>query len=168
MRPNPDPSPLAITGAVPSDVPVILQFIRELAEYEQLRHRVIATEASLERWLFGSAPVAEAVIARLGGEPVGFALFFPNFSTFLGKPGIYLEDLFVREAARGKGVGHALMAHLARVAVERGWGRVEWAVLDWNAAAIRFYRGLGADLLEDWRLCRLTGDALERAARPIA
>jgi len=160
-----DPSPLEIVPAVLSDVPVILQFIRELAEYERLRHRVIASEASLERWLFGPAPVAEAVIARIAGEPVGFALFFPNFSTFLGKPGIYLEDLFVRERARGKGVGRALMTHLARTAVERGWGRVEWAVLDWNAPAIRFYRGLGADLLEDWRICRLTGEALERTAR---
>ena len=111
--------------------------------------------------------MAEAVVARFAGEPVGFALFFANFSTFLGKPGIYLEDLFVREAARGKGVGRALMAHLARVAVERGWGRVEWAVLDWNAPAIRFYRGLGADLLEDWRICRLTGEALDRTARGV-
>jgi GNAT superfamily N-acetyltransferase len=165
MPSAPDPSPLQIVPAVLSDVPVILQFIRELAEYERLQHRVVATEASLERWLFGPAPVAEAVMARMDGVPVGFALFFPNFSTFLGKPGIYLEDLFVQERARGRGVGHALMAHLARTAVERGWGRVEWAVLDWNAPAIRFYHGLGADLLEDWRICRLTGDALERVAR---
>jgi GNAT superfamily N-acetyltransferase len=143
---------------------VILQFIRELADYERLEHRVTATEADIERWLFGPASVAEAVIARIGGEPVGFALFFPNFSTFLGKPGIYLEDLFVREHARGRGVGRALMTYLARLAVERGWGRVEWAVLDWNAPAITFYRGLGADLLEDWRMCRLTGEALRRVA----
>lgn len=165
MPVQPAASPLRIVPAVVEDVPAILQFIRELAVYERLEHRVVTTEAALETWLFGPQKLAEAVIARLDGEAVGFALFFPNFSTFLGKPGIYLEDLFVREHVRGRGIGRALIAHLARVAVERGWGRVEWAVLDWNAPAIKFYRGLGADVLENWRVCRLTGDALASVAR---
>ena len=156
---------LSIEPAVPDDVPLVLEFIRELAEYEKLADRVVATEADLRRWLFGEKPVAEAVIAREGGTALGFALFFPVFSTFLGRPGIYLEDLFVREAARGQGVGRALLTYLATLAVGRGWGRVEWAVLDWNAPAIAFYRRLGAEVLEHWRVCRLTGQALERLGR---
>ena len=156
---------LSIEPAVADDVPLVLEFIRELAEFEKLADRVVATEADLRRWLFGGNPVAEAVIAREGGTALGFALFFPVFSTFLGRPGIYLEDLFVREAARGQGVGRALLTYLAKLAVGRGWGRVEWAVLDWNAPAIAFYRRLGAEVLEHWRVCRLTGQALERLGR---
>ena len=156
---------LTIDPATPDDVPLVLTFIRELAEYEELSDRVVVTEADLQRWMFGERRVAEAVIARQDGAPVGFALFFPVFSTFLGRPGIYLEDLFVREPARGRGTGRALVTYLARLAVSRGWGRVEWAVLDWNTAAIGFYRRLGAEMLDDWRICRLTGHALERLGR---
>ena len=156
---------LTIVPAAPDEVPLVLAFVRELAEYEKLSNRVVATEADLRRWLFGDQRVAEAVIARQDGVPVGFALFFPVFSTFLGRPGIYLEDLFVREPARGQGTGRALLTYLARLAVSRGWGRVEWAVLDWNAPAIGFYRRLGAEMLDDWRICRLTGAALDRLGR---
>jgi GNAT superfamily N-acetyltransferase len=155
---------LTIEPATRADVPLVLQFIRDLAEYERLQDKVVATEADIERWIFGDRPVAEAVIARESGDPVAFALFFPVFSTFLGRPGIYLEDLFVREDARGHGVGRALVKYLAKLAVERGWGRVEWSVLDWNAPAIGFYRRLGAHILDEWRLCRLTGDALTALA----
>jgi GNAT superfamily N-acetyltransferase len=155
---------LTIDPATPDEIPLVLEFIRELADYERLADRVVATEADLRRWLFGEQRVAEAVIAREHGTPVGFALFFPVFSTFLGRPGIYLEDLFVRESARGQGTGRALVTYLARLAVSRGWGRVEWSVLDWNAPAIGFYRRLGADVLGDWRICRLTGEALTRLA----
>ena len=157
-------SAVRIRTATSADLPVILAFIRELAAYEQLEHQVVATEALLEQYLFGERPVAEALLAETDGGPEGFALFFPHFSTFLGRPGIYLEDLYVREGARGHGIGRALLARLARIAVERGWGRVEWAVLDWNAPAIGFYKGLGAMLLDDWRICRLTGDALVQLA----
>ena len=153
---------MEISGATPDDVPVILGFIRDLARYERLEHAVVATDDDLRRWLFGDRPMAEVILARAGGEPVGFALFFANFSTFLGRPGIYLEDLYVRESARGRGIGTALLTHLARVALERGWGRVEWAVLDWNRPALEFYRRLGAVTLDDWRICRLTGEVLER------
>ena len=158
--------PVRIRFATPADVPVILAFIRELAVYEQLEQHVVATEALLQQHLFGDRCVAEALVAESDREPEGFALFFPNFSTFLGRPGIYLEDLYVREPARGRGIGKALLTCLACIAAERGWGRVEWAVLDWNAPAIAFYKGLGATPLDDWRICRLTGDALaELAAR---
>jgi GNAT superfamily N-acetyltransferase len=156
---------LTIVPAAPDEVPLVLAFVRELADYEKLSNRVVATETDLRRWLFGDQRVAEAVIARQDGVPVGFALFFPVFSTFLGRPGIYLEDLFVREPARGQGTGRALLTYLARLAVSRGWGRVEWAVLDWNTAAIGFYRRLGAEMLDDWRICRLTGAALDRLGR---
>lgn len=158
-------SGVSILPAVASDVPVILGFIRDLAAYERLSHAVTAGEDDLHRWLFGPDRVAEALLAREEGEPAGFALFFPNFSTFLGRPGLYLEDLYVRDASRGRGIGRALLAALAALAVERGWGRVDWSVLEWNEPAIRFYRGLGAELLDDWRTCRLTGEALERLAR---
>ena len=157
-------NPIRLASAVEADVPVILRLIKALAEYEELTHLVSATEADLHRWLFGPTPVAEVVMARAGDEAVGFALFFHNFSTFLGRPGLYLEDLFVVPEWRGRGVGQALLAHLARVAVERGCGRMEWSVLDWNAPAIRFYTRLGAAPMEEWRICRLTGDALERVA----
>jgi len=155
-------SELEIRLATAADADIILGFIRDLARYERLEHKIVATGDDIERWLFGDVRVAEVLLAIDGGGPVGFALFFLNFSTFLGRPGIYLEDLFVRETARGRGVGQALMRTLATIAVTRGYGRLEWAVLDWNAPAIEFYRRLGADLLDDWRICRLAGAALER------
>ena len=139
--------------------------IRALAEFEQLAHLCVSTEADVAAALFGPRPLAEALIARKTVDPVpaaGFALFFHNWSTFLGRPGLWLEDLFVRPGHRGAGVGRALLARLAALARERGCGRFEWAVLDWNAPAIRFYEGLGATMLPDWRICRVTGEALER------
>jgi GNAT superfamily N-acetyltransferase len=156
---------LSIVPATAADVPLVLQFIRDLAVYERLESKVVATEADLQRWLFGTERVAEAVIARDGEEALGFALFFPVFSTFLGRPGIYLEDLFIRESARGRGVGRALLTHLARLAVSRGWGRVDWSVLDWNEPAIAFYRRIGAEPQSEWRIWRLSGAALERLAQ---
>jgi GNAT superfamily N-acetyltransferase len=155
---------VAIRPAVVQDVPLILQLIRGLAEYERLAHEVVATEAELTRWLFGPRAYAEVVIAESHGAPAGFALFFHNFSTFLGRPGIYLEDLFVTPEQRGRGVGRALLAHLARLAVERGCGRLEWWVLDWNEDAIRFYRSLGAEAMDEWTVFRVTGDPLTRLA----
>jgi GNAT superfamily N-acetyltransferase len=154
---------LRIRPATPADTALILTLIRELAEYERLAHTVVATEADLWEALFGARPFAETVLAEVDGEPAGFALFFHNFSTFLARPGLYLEDLFVRPAFRRRGVGRALFTHLARLAVERRCGRFEWTVLDWNAPAIAFYQQLGADLLKEWRVCRLTGDSLQRA-----
>lgn len=150
----------AIRTAVPEDVPLILRFIGELAEYEKLAHEVTATEERLQRALFGVRPAAEVVIAEVDGTPAGIALFFHNFSTFLGLPGIYLEDLFVRPAFRGKGIGRALLAHLAGLALARGCGRLEWAVLDWNAPAIGFYQRLGARAMDDWTVMRVTGEQL--------
>ncbi len=144
------------------DCGVLLTLIRGLAEYERLLHQVVASEERLRAELFGTRPVIEAVIGWEDGHAVGFALFFHNFSTFLARRGLYLEDLFVVPQARGRGYGKALIVHLARLAVERGCGRFEWAVLDWNQPAIDFYQSLGAQLLPDWRVCRLTGDALER------
>ncbi|HEX9668313.1 MAG TPA: GNAT family N-acetyltransferase [Thermoanaerobaculia bacterium] len=160
---------LRIVSAVAADLPLIHRFIRELADYERLLDAVTATEEKLRRTLFGPRPAAEVVLAYDGDEPVGFALFFPNYSTFLAQPGIYLEDLYVRPEARGRGVGRALLVHLARLAVERGCGRLEWAVLDWNESAIRFYKGIGARPMDDWITFRLTGDALARLAaeRPV-
>ncbi len=159
------PRPVTIRAARPADVPLVLAFIRELAAYERLAEQVVATEAHLAAGLFGPRPYAEVLLGCLEGEPVGFALFFHNFSTFLGKPGIYLEDLFVRPAARGAGVGRHLLAHLARLALERGCGRLDWAVLDWNEPSIGFYRSLGAATLDDWTTFRLSGEALARLAR---
>jgi GNAT superfamily N-acetyltransferase len=153
-----------IRPAVEADVPLILRFIRELAEYERLLHEVVATEDRLRETLFGVRPAAEVVIAEQNGEPTGFALFFHNYSTFLAQPGIYLEDLYVRPEARGRGAGRALLAHLARLARERGCGRMEWWVLDWNESAVRFYRSLGARPMDDWTVFRLTGPDLERLA----
>ena len=138
---------IEITAAAPPDVPLLLTLIRALAEYERLSDQVSATEDRLRESLFGPRPAAEAVIGRLEGEPAGFALFFQSYSTFLGRPGIYLEDVFVKPEYRGRGLGAALLRHLARVAVERQCGRFEWAVLDWNAPAIGFYRKLGAEVL---------------------
>lgn len=153
------------------DVPLILTLIRELAEYERLLHEVVATPGELETHLFGERPGAQVILAEWQdppgeGEPVpaGFALHFPTFSTFLGRPGIHLEDLFVRPAFRGRGIGRALLAHLAGIVVERGWGRLEWNVLDWNEPAIGFYRGLGAGPMDEWTTFRLTGEALEALA----
>ena len=155
---------LVIRPASPGDVLQILGFIRELAAYEKLEHQVVATEALIAEHLFGPQPAAEVVIAELDTVPVGFALFFRNFSTFLGRPGIFLEDLYVQPQARGRGVGRALLVHLAGLAVARGAGRLDWNVLDWNEPAIAFYRKLGATVLPDWRTCRLTGDALAALA----
>jgi GNAT superfamily N-acetyltransferase len=154
-----------IRQATEADVPVILRFIRALAEYEKLSHKVVATEESLRRTLFGNPRFAEVILGYEDGEPVGFALFFHNYSTFLGRPGIYLEDLFVDPDRRGRGYGKALLAHLARLARDRDCGRVEWAVLDWNTPSIDFYKSLGAVPLDDWIIFRLTGEALERSAR---
>lgn len=146
------------------DVPLILAFIRELAEYEREPDAVLADEATLADSLFGARPGAEVVLAEVDGQPAGFALFFHNFSTWLGRRGLYLEDLFVRPEFRGRGVGLVLMTYLARLAVERGCGRFEWSVLDWNTPAIEFYRSLGAVGLDEWTVQRLTGDALRKLA----
>src|SRR5213592_3328089 len=154
----------AIRSATEEDVPLILYFIKALAEYERLLDRVVATEERLRRTLFGNPRFAEVLIAEEDGAPAGFALFFHNYSTFLGQPGIYLEDLFVRQEMRGRGIGKALLARLARLARERGCGRVEWAVLDWNAPSIAFYRSIGAVSLDDWKIMRLTGSALDAMA----
>ena len=151
--------------ATREDLPTILALIKELAEYERLAHEVVVTQDLLEEHLFGPAPKAEVILALLDNEPVGFALFFHNFSTFLGRPGIYLEDLFVRPEARGKGIGKALMVKVAQIAVQRGCGRFEWAVLDWNEPSIEFYRRLGAVPQAEWTVQRLTGDALHAVAR---
>jgi len=146
---------------------LILSFIRQLAAYERLLDAVRATEEALRATLFGAKPVGEVIIADDGGTPVGFALFFQNYSTFLAQPGLYLEDLFVIPAARGRGVGKRLLEHLAQIALDRGYGRVEWAVLDWNAPAIGFYRRIGAVPMQDWTIMRLTGEALvQLGAKP--
>jgi GNAT superfamily N-acetyltransferase len=158
-------TPLTIRPATIDDVATILSFIRQLADYEQLLDRVVASEGRLRESLFGAAPAAEVLLAIDGVRPVGFALFFHNYSTFLAQRGVYLEDLFVEPAARGRGVGRLLLEAVARVAVARDCGRLEWAVLDWNAPAIGFYRRMGADLMEDWRICRLTGESLAAVGR---
>jgi GNAT superfamily N-acetyltransferase len=154
----------SIRPANVADVPVIAELIRALARFERLEHEVVMTEELLEQSVFGPRPYAEVVLAEDGGRPVGFALFFHNFSTFLGRPGIYLEDLFVVPEHRGHGIGRDLLVHLARLAVERGCGRLEWAVLDWNQEAIRFYERLGARPNSDWTVYRLTGEALSSLA----
>jgi GNAT superfamily N-acetyltransferase len=157
-----------ILPATREDVGRVLEMIEALADYEKLRHLCVATEAGLRAALFGARPAAEVVLGWEGSSPVAFALFFHNFSTFLGRKGLYLEDLFVRPSSRRCGYGRALLVHLARLAVERGCGRFEWAVLDWNAPAIGFYESLGATVLPDWRISRVTGSALEMlAARPL-
>lgn len=156
---------MALRSATRADVPEILRLIRALAEYEKLSHEVVATEAALAQTLFGDSPAAELLLAEEDGRAVGFALFFQNYSTFLGKPGIYLEDLFVEPAFRGHGLGKQLLQAIARLAVERGCGRFEWAVLDWNESAIGFYKSLGARPMADWTVMRLTGDALKRLAQ---
>lgn len=153
-----------IRAATIDDVPLLLAFIRELADYEKLAHEVVADEALLRRTLFGERRSAEALLAFDGGEAVGFALYFHNYSTFLARPGVYLEDLFVRPGARGRGVGRALLRAVARIALERDSGRLEWSVLDWNEPAVQFYRSLGARPMDEWTVYRLTGTALSRLA----
>lgn len=154
-----------IRSATIDDVPLILKFIKELAEFEKLLHEVTATEEILKETLFGPHPKAEVIISSCDNNPVGFALFFHNFSTFLGKPGIYLEDLYVKPEARGKGIGKKMLQHLARLALERNCGRLEWWVLDWNQQAIDFYRSIGAIAMDEWTVQRVTGDALKKLAR---
>lgn len=153
-------SAITIRSARPDDVPVILELIEALAEYERLRHECVATAGRLHATLFGDHPAAEVILAEVDGVPVGFALFFHNYSTFLAQRGIWLEDLFVRPEMRGHGIGRTLLAHLARLAVSRDCGRLEWYVLDWNASAIGFYRRIGAVALDDWTIHRLSGEAL--------
>lgn len=155
----------AIRPATPADVPTILSLIRELAEYERAPNDVVATEEQLQESLFGSRPAAEVLLGEEKGEPVCFALFFHNFSTWMGRRGLYLEDLFVRLEVRGKGYGRALLVRLAQIAAERGCGRMEWAVLDWNEPAIEFYRKLGARPNEEWTIFRLTRDGIAHLAR---
>jgi GNAT superfamily N-acetyltransferase len=155
---------LEIHAATQDDVPLILSLIKELAEYERLSHEVVATEEELRDSLFGERPVAEVLIGHHRGEPVGFALFFHNFSTFLGKPGIYLEDLYVRPRYRGMGFGKTLLTCVAKLAKERGCGRLEWSVLDWNEPAIEFYKGIGAVPMDEWRLYRVAGESLGKLA----
>jgi GNAT superfamily N-acetyltransferase len=153
-----------IVPAQEADVPVILRMINALAEYEQLTHEVTATENDLRQSLFGPRPAGEVVLAYSGQTPIGFALFYHNFSTFLGRHGLYLEDLFVIPEWRGKGVGKQLLAHVAAIAESRNCGRMEWTVLDWNESAIAFYRRMGAHVLDEWRVCRLTGSELRAVA----
>jgi GNAT superfamily N-acetyltransferase len=154
------PAPFVLRGAELRDVGAIVQLIKDLAAFEQLSHLVQVTPEKLRPQLFGERPAAEAIVAERAGEVVAFALFFTNFSTFLAQPGLYLEDLFVKPEHRGAGIGRALLTRLAALAVERDCGRFEWSVLDWNETAIRFYRGMGATVMPDWRICRVTGDSL--------
>jgi GNAT superfamily N-acetyltransferase len=170
-------SEVALVPACEADVPVILRLITALGEYEKLVHEVVATEDQIREALFGSRPAAEVVIAWArpspeasaqqappSSEPIGFALFFHNFSTFVGRRGLYLEDLFVVPHWRGRGIGRRLLTHLARIAIERDCGRMEWSVLDWNEPAVGFYQRLGATVMQDWRICRLTGRPLAALA----
>ena len=161
--------PVSIRSATAADVPLVREFIHGLADYEKLSHEVVATEETLRATLFpadpSTRPAAECILAFTDtGAPAGFALYFFNYSTFLAKPGLYLEDLFVRPELRGQGLGKALLLHLARLANQRGCGRMEWSVLDWNQPAIDFYRSIGAELKTEWTTCRLTGSALARYA----
>ncbi|WP_374523723.1 N-acetyltransferase family protein [Sphingopyxis sp.] len=155
---------LSIRPATPADLPLIAQFIRDLADYEKLAHEVRFDEAKLGEKLFGQRPYAEVVIGEIDGVPQGFALFFHNFSTFEGRPGLYLEDLFVRPEARGSGLGKALLAHLAKLCTERDCARLEWSVLDWNAPSIGFYKSLGARMMDEWTVMRVDGEALAKLA----
>jgi GNAT superfamily N-acetyltransferase len=155
-----------LRAAEPRDVPAIVGLIRELAEFERLTHLLQVTPESLQPHLFGVQPVVEAMVAEVNAQVVAFALYFTNFSTFLAKPGLYLEDLYVQPAHRGSGIGRALLERLGALAVERGYGRFEWSVLDWNENAIRFYEQMGAVVMPDWRICRVTGDSLQAFARP--
>jgi GNAT superfamily N-acetyltransferase len=156
---------ISIRRARPDEAGLVLSLVRELAEYEQLLHEFEATEAMIGKALFGSNPRLFCVIAEWNGEPVGFAVWFLNFSTFSGRSGIYLEDLFVRPAHRGKGIGKALIVHLAKECVANGWSRLQWSVLEWNTPAIEFYKSLGAVLMEEWTVCRIGGEALTALAQ---
>lgn len=156
---------LTIREATESDIPLILQFIRDLGAYERLAHEVVATEEQLRKTLFGERAYAEVLIASESDTPAGFALFFHNYSTFLGKPGLYLEDLYVRPEFRGRGYGKALLQRLAKIAVERDCGRMEWWVLDWNEPSIAFYKSLGAVPMDEWTVFRLTGETVRALAR---
>jgi GNAT superfamily N-acetyltransferase len=156
------PTDVTLRAAEPRDLPAIVGLIGELAAFEQLTHLLEVTPDKLRPHLFGDRPVAECLVADSGGTLVAFALFFTNFSTFLAKPGLYLEDLYVQPAQRSRGIGRALLQRLGALAVERGCGRFEWSVLDWNVNAIRFYEQMGASVLPDWRICRVSGDALAR------
>ena len=153
-----------IRSAIESDAKLILSLIREIAEYEKLLHEVVATESLIKENLFGQNPVAKSLIAELDNQPVGYALYFYNFSTFLGRPGIYLEDLYVKPECRGLGIGKKLLTKLAKIAVEKNCGRVEWSVLDWNEPAIMFYRAVGAIPMDEWTVQRLTGETLAKFA----
>ena len=155
---------LSIRRAHPGEAGLVLSFIRELAEYEKLSHEVEATEAMIGDALFGADPRLYCALVEWNGEPVGFAVWFANFSTFNGRHGIYLEDLYVRPSHRGRGLGKALLVYLAKECVDNGWSRLQWAVLDWNAPSIAFYKSLGAAMLDDWTLCRVSGPALTRLA----
>ena len=157
-------SAVSVRVAAPGDVALVHGLMRGLAVYEKLEHALVSTEADLSEALFGAHPAAEAIVAEIEGTPVGFALFFRTYSTFVGKPGLYLEDLFVLPEARGKGAGKALLARLAAITVERGYARLEWAVLNWNEAAIGFYKSLGAVPMDEWTVYRLTGTALQALA----
>ena len=161
---SPTPTTFSLRSAEPRDVPAIVGLIAELAEFEGLTHLMQATPETLHPHLFGARPVAEAVVAEVTAEVVAFALFFTNFSTFLAKPGLYLEDLYVRPAHRSQGIGKALLSHLGGLAVQRGCGRFEWSVLDWNVNAIALYEQMGATVMPEWRICRVSGDALSRFA----
>ncbi len=156
-------SDFEIRMAIEADIPLILTFIRELAEYEKLLDEVVATEDLLHEWLV-EKKIAEVIIGELQGEPVAFTLFFHNFSTFLGRAGIYLEDLYVRPSVRGRGIGKGMLQYLARIAVARGCGRLEWWCLDWNKSSIAFYLSLGAEAMSDWTVYRITGDNLHKLA----
>lgn len=155
-----EPSPFAIRQAEPRDLEAIVRLISQLAEFEKLTHLLKVTPETLRPHLFGARPVAEALVVDSGGKVVAFALFFTNFSTFLAQPGLYLEDLFVEPTERGRGIGEALLTRLAQLAAERGCGRFEWSVLDWNVDAIRFYERMGATVMPDWRICRIAGETL--------
>jgi GNAT superfamily N-acetyltransferase len=157
---------LTITPATESDIPAILSFIRALADFEKLSHRVTATEQQLRQTLFTARPYAEILIARLDDTPVGQALFFHTYSTFMARPGLYLEDLFVLPEYRSRGIGRALLQALAQLARDRNCGRLEWSVLNWNTRAISFYQKIGADILADWHVCRLDTTAIDNLARP--
>jgi GNAT superfamily N-acetyltransferase len=155
---------LRLRRARPGEAPLVLTLVRELAAYEKLSHEVEATEADIDVALFGDNPLLFCEIAEWENEPVGFTVWFLNFSTFSGRPGLYLEDLFVRPAHRGKGIGKALLAHLAKACVANGWSRLQWAVLDWNTPSIEFYKSLGAAMMDEWTVCRLSGEALATLA----
>ena len=156
---------LHIRRARPTETGLVLSLIRELAEYEKLLHEVEATEAMIDAALFSDNPLLFCEIAEWDGEPAGFAVWFVNFSTFSGRSGIYLEDLFVRPAYRGKGIGKALLAYLAKLCVEKGWARLQWSVLDWNTPSIAFYKSLGAVMMDEWTVCRVNGPALAALAK---